>query len=80
MRTNKYDFSLPPSRLTHDAQVLHVRCSFHLRGKLVVGVLPVDNLLVARAYEPTLLIHENRGGTGAGENHTLTLFIKKKEH
>lgn len=60
--------SLLSGKLTHNAQVLYISRPFHLLGELVVGELPVDDLLVARAYKPTLLVQKDSSRTAAGGN------------
>lgn len=52
---------------THNAEVFHISCSFHLFGELVIGELAVHHLLVTGAYKSTLLVQEDRSRTAEGE-------------
>lgn len=63
--------------LTHNAEMLHVSGSFDLFGKLVTGELSVDDLLVTRAYESTLLVQKDGGRTAARESPTHFDLLKQ---
>lgn len=57
--------------------MLHVSGSFDLFGKLVTGELSVDDLLVTRAYESTLLVQKDGGRTAARESPTHFYLLKQ---
>lgn len=65
--TLQYFFFPLPWKPTHNAEVFHIGCSFHLFGEPSAGELSVDHFFVTGAYKPTLLVQEDDSRTAEGE-------------